>query len=142
MPRNLKFRGENKTVYSASPVHNGEVSFKELKDEVAEITSLGRGDCNNAITTFTELITKHLSSGRIVSLGEFGRFRITMESRSAEKAEEFKASNISRIAVVYTPGVDIRRRLKFAGVELVDPCGSPSGTCKPNGKDSLEEQPS
>lgn len=138
--RKLNYKGDKKVVYSAALVGNGEVSFKELKEEVASITSLGKGDCDNAITTLTELMTKHLNAGRTVVLGDFGRFRVSLNSKSVERAEDWRSHHIKKAKVLYVPGKDIRNAMKTAGVELVDPCGA-SGTCKPNGKDSLEEQP-
>lgn len=103
--------------------------------------SLIEFDCDNAITTLTELMTKHLNAGRTVVLGDFGRFRVSLNSKSVDKAEDWRTHHIKRAKVLYTPGKDIRLTMRMAGVEMVEPCGD-AGTCKPNGKDSLEEQPS
>ena len=60
-----------------------------------------------------------LSRGEIVRLGNIGTFQVGLRSRGAEKAEDFKAANISKARVNFRPGpvlADAMKTLNFSKV--------------------------
>ncbi len=100
----------------ASPVNEGKISKADLGKEIVGISSLSRGDVSNAIENLIDTMPKYLLMGKSISLGEFGTLRISFSSEGVESPEQFNTNKISRVKVVFTPGVEFKAaldRIKF-----------------------------
>ncbi|MDO4691751.1 MAG: DNA-binding protein [Porphyromonadaceae bacterium] len=106
-----------KTVFYAMPISNGETSIEQLQKLISKISAISEGDVRSVLLTLTQLLAIELVAGRRVSLGDLGRMRIGLRSKAAEKAEDFKAQDIRRIRVTFTPGALIRESLLSASVQ-------------------------
>ncbi|MCW0481553.1 HU family DNA-binding protein [Gaoshiqia sediminis] len=102
-----------KKIY-ASPVKNGTKTISSLSGDIADISSLSRGDINNVITNLVERIPKDLLDGRSVSLGELGTLRVSFSSEGVEDEKDFHTSKIKGLKVIFTPGKLIKEELKKA----------------------------
>jgi len=51
-----------------------------------------------------DLVPERLAEGKIVRLGEFGSFSVSLSSEGVEKAEEFTAANIKSNSLNFRPG--------------------------------------
>ena len=51
---------------------------------------------------------EHLANGKIVRLGDFGAFQVSVSSTGAETKEKFNASLIKSSKVVFRPGIDLK----------------------------------
>ncbi len=102
-----------KKVY-ASPVVNGKKTIVSLSHDIADISSLSRGDINNVITNMVERIPKELLDGKSVSLGELGTLRISFSSEGVETADDFNTNKIKNLKVIFTPGKLIKEEIKKA----------------------------
>ena len=72
-----------------------------------------------ALKALEDEMVDGLSRGEIVRLGNIGTFQVGLRSRGAEKAEEFKAANISKARVNFRPGpvlADAMKTLNFSKV--------------------------
>jgi nucleoid DNA-binding protein len=53
-------------------------------------------------------LTEHLAEGKIVRLGNFGAFQVSVSSEGAETEAKFNASLIKGNKVVFRPGTDLK----------------------------------
>lgn len=102
-----------KKIY-ASPVKNGTKTINSLSSDIADISSLSRGDINNVITNLVERIPKELLEGQSVSLGELGTLRIGFSSEGVETEKDFHTNKIKNLKVIFTPGKLIKEEIKKA----------------------------
>ena len=98
----------------ATPVITGKKSIKSLSEDIADISSLSRGDINNALTNIVERIPKELLEGNSVSLGELGTFRISFSSEGVDSEADFNTSKIRGIKVIFNPGKLIKDEIEKA----------------------------
>lgn len=137
----LKFAGNKKTIYYAQSINKGEASLEEIEGMISKISALSEGDVRSVLRTMSDLVIHNIKNGRVVDLGDLGRFRISLKGKASDKAEDFKATNIKRAKIIYTPAKAIRLALKSANI-LLDGAFASLSSDKNNDKDSLEEQPS
>jgi predicted histone-like DNA-binding protein len=73
-------------------------------------------DTQAVLVALTEVLTEHLAEGKIVRLGDFGAFQVSVSSEGAETEAKFNASLIKGSKVVFRPGIDLKEmqnNLKF-----------------------------
>ena len=63
-----------------------------------------RADVAAIATKIVDCLREQLLAGQKVKLGALGAFSISLQSRGAESAEKFTASNITAVNVVWEPG--------------------------------------
>jgi predicted histone-like DNA-binding protein len=95
----------------ASPVNEGKIAKTELAKEIVDLSSLARGDVSNVIESLIDVVPKYLLMGKSVHLGELGTLRVSFGSEGVETEAEVSASKISGVKIVFTPGVELKRRL-------------------------------
>jgi predicted histone-like DNA-binding protein len=57
------------------------------------------------------VVPEKLADGKIVELGDFGTFRITVSSEGAALADEVSVRNITETRVIFTPGKRFKQML-------------------------------
>jgi predicted histone-like DNA-binding protein len=102
-----------KKIY-ASPVKTGTKTISSLSTDIADISSLSRGDINNVITNLVERIPKSLLEGNSVSLGELGTLRVSFSSEGVDEEKDFHTNKIRNLKVIFTPGKLIKEELQKA----------------------------
>lgn len=104
--------------FYASAKADGEVTLKAISKEISGgSTTVSDTDVLAVLNDLTKILTKHLAEGRIVKLGDFGNFQITLTSEGAETAEKFNASLIKGNKIQFRPGADLREMLKAVKYE-------------------------
>lgn len=89
----------------------GEETVRQLATEISKRTNLSTAEVFAAIEAFIDLIPERISEGKIVRLGEFGSFSISLSSEGAEKAEEFNSSLIKDNSLNFRPGKIVQKVL-------------------------------
>ena len=76
-------------------VLKGNVTTDQIAREIAEYSSLSKGDTKNTIDNLVRVMTTHLQSSESVTLDGFGTFRMTMKSngKGVEAADKVSASH-------------------------------------------------
>jgi len=98
----------------ATPVLSGKKDIRSLSTDIADISSLSRGDVSNVLTNLVERIPKELLEGNSVSLGELGTLRIGFSSEGVAGEKDFKTAKIKDIKVIFTPGKLIKEEIQKA----------------------------
>ena len=71
---------DGKKLFYPRVVLKGNVSTDQIAQEIAEYSSLSKGDTKNVIDNLVRVLTTHLQSSESVTLDGFGTFRMTMKS--------------------------------------------------------------
>jgi len=83
---------------------SGEETTRQLATEISKRSGISSSEVFAVIESFIDLIPERISEGKIVRLGEFGSFSISLSSEGTEKAEDFNSSNIKGNSLNFRPG--------------------------------------
>ena len=100
--------------YYAVTQSSGEVSLREPAEQIAEISTVSSIDTYAVLESLLKVIPDHMLDSKIVRLGDFGSFRLTLASEGTDTEEGFAKSNIKRIKLNFRPGKEIQKALKTA----------------------------
>jgi len=91
-------------LYHPRTVYVGSVNTEKIAQEIAEYSSLSKGDVKNSIDNLVTVMTRHLQSSEVVMLDGLGTFRLAMKSRGkgAKTKEEVSAAQAS-LQVHFSP---------------------------------------
>ncbi|MDY3528957.1 HU family DNA-binding protein [Riemerella anatipestifer] len=94
------------------------MSFKNLSKELSEMsTTVSDTDALAVLNDLTKLLSRHLSEGRIVRLGEFGSFQVSLSSNGEEEEAKVTAASVKNAKIQFRPGEDLKAMLKTAKFE-------------------------
>ncbi|MGC1378183.1 MAG: HU family DNA-binding protein [Anaerolineales bacterium] len=94
----------------------GRISTRELIGHISDISTISPIDSLAMVEGLLMVIPQELTKGNIVELGDFGSFRVTIQTSGEDKAEDVSAKNIKGARVVFMPGKLFKRAL--AGMEF------------------------
>lgn len=112
VPRANPFKPDEPLKYYSSPVYTEKVTLRKMAEEIADRTSLSIPDTLAVLEAMTETMPDFLCEGKIVSLGEFGSFRVSLQSKSADSPKAFTTRNITGVKLLFHPGTELSKRLK------------------------------
>jgi predicted histone-like DNA-binding protein len=92
----------------------GLVREKEIGKAMADETTLNPKEAEMALYQAEKVIAARLLDGHTVELGELGSFRLTVNSKGADKEEEATAQNITKVNIRFTPSKAFREQIKKA----------------------------
>ena len=98
---------------------SGEYTPRQLANEISKRTNLSTSEVFAAIEAFIDLIPELLADGKIVRLGEFGSFSISLSSEGVEKEDDFTAANIKDNSLNFHPGKLVQKVLNAAEYKKV-----------------------
>ena len=135
--------GSMETKYYAQAKYDGVTAQADIAQMVSQISAISVGDVLSVMNTVSMLLSMELSNGRIVDLGDLGRFRATLRSKSCDKPEEFKREMIHGNRVIFVPGAQIRHKMNYASYLKSDPTDlSTESPNKPSNPSSEGSDPS
>ena len=86
----------------------GETKLRALCKDIAARSTVSPADTQAVLVALTEVLVENLAEGKIVRLGDFGAFQISISSGGAESEAKFNASLIKGNKVVFRPGIDLK----------------------------------
>ena len=98
---------------------SGEVKLRELAERIAEISTVSSIDTLAVLESLITVIPTQLLAGRIIKLGDFGTFRLTLSSEGTDTEEEFSKNNIKRLKLNFRPGKIISTELRMVDYQKV-----------------------
>ena len=96
---------------------DGEVKLRQLAERIAEISTVSTIDTLAVLESLLTVIPNQLLNGRIVRLGDFGSFRLTLSSEGVENENDFHKGHIKKVNLKFRPGRQIANELKTAEYE-------------------------
>ena len=100
--------------YYAVAASDGDVSLRELAGQIADISTVSVVDTIAVIESLLLLLPRLLLNGRIVRLGDFGSFSLTLVSRGADNQESFHVGLIEGVKLIFRAGKALKSALKQA----------------------------
>lgn len=120
----------------ATQVNLGKVTIHQLAKEIADITSLGRGDVASVLTHLSELAIRYSTLGFSVDLGDLGTLTPRLSAKALPLTEKYTPDAIRQVRLRFTPSKEMKIRLKEVSFEKADPakdakCPNPSAHTTP-----------
>ena len=106
-----------KSKWYANAINAGKLTIRDFAKEISGRSSLTRGDVENVLNNFTDELPTFLKLGMSVKLGEFGTLRLTLSSEGTENREDFNASKITGVRVIFTPSAELKKLLEDISLE-------------------------
>jgi predicted histone-like DNA-binding protein len=103
-PRKDPRNQESDAKYYATVRSMGRVDTNGLARSINSMSTVSSADTAAVLEAFLNVVPDQLADGRIVELGDFGSFRLTVSSEGAPRAEDFTSRHITDVRVVFTPG--------------------------------------
>jgi len=97
----------------------GEETVRQLATEISKRNGLSTADVFAVLESFIDLVPERLAEGKIVRLGEFGSFSVSLSSEGVEKAEDFTAANVKSNSLNFRPGKLVQNALSTAEYKKV-----------------------
>ncbi len=97
--------------YYAIAKSSGEETTRQLASEISKRNGLSSADVFAVLEAFIDLIPERLADGKIVRLGDFGSFSLTLSSEGTATAEEFTSALIKGNSLNFRPGKLIQKAL-------------------------------
>lgn len=142
--KSLTKTGDRKMMQVATQVNLGKVTIHQLAKEIADITSLGRGDVASVLTHLSELAIRYSTLGFSVDLGDLGTLTPRLSAKALPLTEKYTPDAIRQLRLRFTPSKEMKIRLKEVSFEKADPakdakCPDPSAHTTPKTPDPGEE---
>lgn len=100
------------------PKQTGDVNLKSLAKEISGgSTTVSDTDVLAVLNDLIKVLNRHLSQGKIVKLGDFGNFQISISSEGAVTADKVSSSLIKSNKINFRPGADLRDMLRTVKYE-------------------------
>jgi len=103
--------GKNSLKYFAKTKSSGVTDFKSLCKEISDRSSINKGDIMSVLDGCIRSMSRALSDGKIVRLGEFGSFQIGLSSEGTLSEKAFNSSKITKAKILFRPGEDLTQML-------------------------------
>lgn len=103
--------------YHACAVSNGTATLRSIAEKISEKCTLTTVDTFAVLEALVSLIPQELAEGRIVQLGEFGSFRVTLRSEGVETADKLTKSAIKDVKVNFRQGSEFRKKMSSLSFE-------------------------
>lgn len=98
---------------------SGEETVRQLATEISKRTNLSTAEVYATIEAFIDLIPERIAEGKIVRIGDFGSFSVSISSEGVDKEESFTAANIKGNSLNFRPGKLVQNVLDTAEYKKV-----------------------
>lgn len=105
--------------YAMAKSH-GEESIHQLSKEVSKRSGLSSSEVSAVLKTFIDLIPEKIAEGKIVRLGDFGSFYLTVQSEGVDNVEEFEVAKIKGNKLNFRSGKIVQETLKTVNYRKIE----------------------
>ena len=105
-------KDSEKKFYAVSKT-NGTSSMKTLCKLISARSTVSSADVKAVLDNLNFILDMELRAGRIVQLGEFGNFRLSLSSNGASDKKSFTQADVKGARVIFTPGASLRNTKKL-----------------------------
>jgi predicted histone-like DNA-binding protein len=109
---------KNTNNYILQAINTGTVDLDTLSESISNECTLHSVDVKAVLMALGKKLDFHLSEGKIVDLGDVGKFKMGFSGIAAESPEALSVKkNIKKFHVNFQPSVKMKRKLK-AGLDV------------------------
>jgi len=95
---------ESQPKYYATVKSSGRVDTHGIAKSINSMSTVSSVDTAAVLEAFLSVVPDQLADGKIVELGDFGTFRISVSSDGADQPENLTARHITDVRVLFAPG--------------------------------------
>lgn len=92
--------------------YDSEIDITHLSDEISYASSINSSDVRAVIESFLMFIPQHIMNGNTVRLGDFGIFKIGIQTKGEVNADEVSGNNIRRTHILFRPGAALLSKIQ------------------------------
>jgi predicted histone-like DNA-binding protein len=92
----------------ANAKSTGDTTLRALCKDIAARSTVSPADTQAVLVALTEVHVENLAEGKIVRLGDFGAFQVSVSSEGAETEGKFNAPLIKGSKMDFRPGTDLK----------------------------------
>ena len=107
-PRNL----EAEPKFYATVKSDGRADTHAIARSINSMSTVSAADTAAVLEAFLHVVPEKLADGKIVELGEFGTFRLTVSSEGTQLSGELTSRHITETRVIFTPGKRFKQMLE------------------------------
>jgi predicted histone-like DNA-binding protein len=96
---------------------DGEITLKQMSKRISSMSTVNSGDILAVLDLLVQVMQEEIAQGRIVRLGDFGSFALSLSSEGKEKDTDVNASTIKGAKLNFRPGKDIKNTLNTLDFE-------------------------
>lgn len=105
--------GKNTANYILQAVNTGTVDLDTLSESISNECTLHSVDVKAVLMALGKKLDYHLSDGKIVDLGDVGKFKMGFSGVAAATPEALSVKrNIKKFHINYQPALKMKRKLK------------------------------
>ncbi|MCA6069186.1 DNA-binding protein [Chryseobacterium sp. RG1] len=98
----------------ASTIGDGETTFSDLAQYASEVSTVSKADILAVLESCFTKVTKDLSDGKIVRVGEYFTLQMSISSDPADTEAEVTAAKIRKSKINFRPGKMLSDMIKLA----------------------------
>jgi len=103
--------------YYAQAISTGKTTLSPLSKRISQISTVSTIDTMATLEGFLQVVPEEIAEGRIVKLGDFGRFSLTLSSEGTDGEDQFTSAKIKKYTVRFRPGKLFKEAIDAAGYE-------------------------
>lgn len=103
--------GGGKKKWYANAFLNQEVSIDDLVAKIEKFSTFSEADIRGVIIAMENVVKEEICNGNMVRMDVLGSFYPSLSSMGVENEEDFNASHVKNIKVIYRPGRRITKAL-------------------------------
>ena len=100
--------------------YNGYLSLRDIATWISRESTVSLMDTMAVLEGLLQVMPDFLLDGKIIKLGEFGSFRVSISSGGADTEEDFDQSYIRRINIRFRPGKELQKLLSNVEYRKLD----------------------
>lgn len=90
---------------------SGSTNLKRISSRIASISTVNKADVLAVLDLLVQVMSEEVAEGRIIKLGEFGSFAVTLNTSGSPQAELVTTGNIKNANLRFRPGEDLSKML-------------------------------
>ena len=104
--------GNKENSYILQAVNTGTIDIDTLSEHISSECTLHTVDVKAVLMALGKKLDFYLQEGKIVDMGDVGKFKMGFKGSAAEKPELLSVKNIEKFHINYQPSLKLKRKLK------------------------------
>ena len=97
--------------YYVTAKSQGRTDLLGVARDINKMSTVSSVDTIAVLEAFMNVVPDLLADGKIVDLGDFGTFRISVSSEGGERPEDVTSRNIIAVRILFVPGKRFKKLL-------------------------------
>ena len=104
--------GNKQNSYILQAVNTGTIDIDTLSEHISSECTLHTVDVKAVLMALGKKLDFYLKEGKIVDMGDVGKFKMGFKGSAAEQPELLSVKNIEKFHINYQPSLKLKRKLK------------------------------